>query len=124
MRLAKERQEWKNLIMPHTPLGFKGGDEGQDIRELKQLRRRPQRQLQKTTGFMNKTSHFLVHFFDVHCTTKGDVTRDDSRRRLFAQHSVALLEQCCNHSKQRCNNVATQCCAKNRRCESSRVTSS
>ena len=105
MRLAKERQEWKNLIMPHTPLGFKGGDEGQDIRELKQLRRRPQRQLQKTTGFMNKTSHFLVHFFDVHCTTKGDVTRDDSRRRFFAQHSVALLEQCCNHSKQRCNTV-------------------
>ena len=53
----------------------------------------------------------------------GDVTRDDSQRRFLAQHSVAILEQCCNHSKQCRNNVATLCCAKNRRCESSRVTS-
>ena len=34
-----------------------------------------------------------------------------------------MLEQCCNFSKQCRNNVATPCCAKNRRCESSRVTS-
>ena len=34
-----------------------------------------------------------------------------------------MLEQCCNHSKQCRNNVATLCCTKNRRCESSRVTS-
>ena len=37
-----------------------------------------------------------------------------------------MLEQCCNHSKQCCNNVATLSCpknVKNRRCESSRVTS-
>ena len=34
-----------------------------------------------------------------------------------------MLEQCCNHSKQCRNNVATLCCAKNRHCESSRVTS-
>ena len=54
---------------------------------------------------------------------KGDVTRDDSQRRFLAQHSVAMLEQCCNHSKQCRNNVATLCCAKNRRCKSSRVTS-
>ena len=31
---------------------------------------------------------------------------------------------CCNYSNQCRNNVATLCCAKNRRCESSRVTSS
>ena len=37
--------------------------------------------------------------------------------------SVAMLEQCCNHSKQYCNDVATLYCAKNRRCELSRVTS-
>ena len=55
--------------------------------------------------------------------TKGDVTRDDSQRRFLAQHGVEMLEQCCNHSKQCRNNVATPCCAKNRRCESSRVTS-
>ena len=49
---------------------------------------------------------------------KGHVTRDDSQRRFLAQHSVAMLGQCCNHSKQCRNNVATLCCAKNRRCES------
>ena len=54
---------------------------------------------------------------------KGDVARDDSQLRFLAQHSVAVLEQCCNYSKQCRNNVATLCCAKNRRCESSRVTS-
>ena len=42
---------------------------------------------------------------------------------FYAQHSAAMLEQCCNYSKQCRNNVATLCCAKNRRCESSRVTS-
>ena len=36
---------------------------------------------------------------------------------------VAMLQQCCNHSKQCRNNVVTLCCAENRRCESSRVTS-
>ena len=49
-------------------------------------------------------------------------TRDDSQRRFFAQHSVTMLEQCCNHSKQCRSNVAKLSCAKNRRCESSRVT--
>ena len=44
-------------------------------------------------------------------------------RRFWAHHSVAKLEQCCNHSKQCRNSVATPCCVKNRRCESSRVTS-
>ena len=33
-----------------------------------------------------------------------------------------MLEQCCNPSKHCRKNVATLCCAKNRRCESSRVT--
>ena len=50
---------------------------------------------------------------------KGDVTRHDSQRRFLAQHSVAMLEQCCNHSKQWLNNVATLCCPKNRLHESS-----
>ena len=54
---------------------------------------------------------------------KVDVTRDDSQRRFLAQHSVAMLEQCCNHSKQCRNNIATLCCAENGRCESSPVTS-
>ena len=38
-------------------------------------------------------------------------------------HSVAMLEQCCNHSKQCSNNGVVLCCAENRRCKSSRVTS-
>ena len=54
---------------------------------------------------------------------EGDVTRrDDSQRRFQAQHGVAMLEQCCCHSKQCCTNVATLCCAKNCRCKSSSVT--
>ena len=45
------------------------------IRELKQLRRRHQRQLQKNNRFNDqnnssaRASRYLVHFFDVHCTT-------------------------------------------------------
>ena len=42
---------------------------------------------------------------------------------FFAQHSVAMLEQCCKYSKQCRNNVEMMCCVKNRRCKSSRVTS-
>ena len=37
----------------------------------------------------------------------GDVTRDDSQRQFLAQHSVAMLEQCCNYSK----NVGERCAA-------------
>ena len=55
--------------------------------------------------------------------SKGDVTRNDSQQRFLAQHSVAMLEQCCNSSKQCGKNVASLCWAKNRRCESFRVTS-
>ena len=54
---------------------------------------------------------------------QGDVTQDDSQRWFLVQHGVAVLEQCCNPSKQCRNNIATLCCAKNRRYESSRVTS-
>ena len=49
----------------------------------------------------------------------GDVRRDDSQQRFLAQHSFAMLD---NAAKLR-NNVVTLCCAKNRRQESSRVTS-
>ena len=54
---------------------------------------------------------------------KGDVTRDDSQRRFLAQHNVATLLRHCFEWSQHCSNIATLCCAKNRRCESSRVTS-
>ena len=46
-----------------------------DNRELKQLRRRPQRQLQKSNRFNDqnnssaRASRFLLHLFDVHYTT-------------------------------------------------------
>lgn len=49
-----------------------------------------------------------------------DVTRDDSERRFLAQHRVL---QCWNDIVIMRNNVATLCCAKNRPCESPRVTS-
>lgn len=53
---------------------------------------------------------------------KGNVTWNDLQQELLAKHSVAMLEQSCNHSRQS-GNFATLCCTKNRRCESSGVTS-
>ena len=47
---------------------------------------------------------------------RGTIRNDD----FLAQHSVAMLEQCCKHLKHCRNNVATLCCAKNRRDNSSR----
>ena len=49
-------------------------------------------------------------------TLRLDITREDSLRRFFVKHSIAMLEQCCNHLKQRRNNVATLCYSKNRCC--------
>ena len=48
---------------------------------------------------------------------------DDSQQRFLAQHSVAMLEQCCKDSKQCRNNFAVLCWVKNHCGESSRVTS-
>ena len=42
---------------------------------------------------------------------------------VLVQHSVAMLEQVCNHWKHCRNNVLTLCCAKNCHCESSSLTS-
>ena len=42
---------------------------------------------------------------------------------MLEQHSLAMLKQYCNLSKQCRNNVATMCCAKNRLRELSRVAS-
>ena len=54
---------------------------------------------------------------------KGEVTQDDSQQRFFCatQHcNVGTMLQPFTQCR---NNVATICCAKNRCCESSRVTS-
>ena len=42
---------------------------------------------------------------------------------VLAPHSVATLARHCFEWSQHCSNIATLCCAKNRRCESSRATS-
>ena len=76
--------------------GHDDDDDYYNNRELKQLRRRPQRRLPKNKRFSDqnntsaRASRFLVHFFDVHCTTTTwifliwrfmeDV---DMRRRIF-----------------------------------------
>ena len=41
---------------------------------------------------------------------------------FLAQQSVAMLEQCCSHSKLCRNKVEMMFCVKNRPCKSSRVT--
>ena len=63
---------------------------------------------------MKKASFSCLHqWFALEMTSTGDGTRDDSQRRFSAQQSVATLLQ----------HIVTLCCVKNRRCESSRVTS-
>ena len=55
--------------------GHADDDDYYNSRGLKQVRRRPQRRLQKHNRFNDQNnssapvSSFLVHFFDVHCTT-------------------------------------------------------
>ena len=55
----------------------------------------------------------------------GDVTRDDSQRRLFflrtAYHNTVLRHYV--EWLQHCSNIATLCCTQNLRCKSSRVKS-
>ena len=55
-------------------------------------------------------------FFKSNQTLRLDIRREDSLRRFFAKHSIAMLEQCCNHLKQSRNNVAKLCYSKNRCC--------
>ena len=75
--------------------------------------------------FRQPPAHMSLSNYDDFHKTIGlsDVTGNDSQRQFLAQKNVAILEQHCNHSKQCRNNDATLCCAKNHRCESSRVTS-
>ena len=74
-------------------------------RDLTKVRRRRQRERQDSNRF------------------NDDVTRDVSQRRFLAQHSVATLLRHCFGWLQHCSSIAALCCAKNRGCESSRVTS-
>ena len=60
-----------------------------------------------------------VSSFKISPIPKRDVTRDDSWRRFLAQHSVTTLFR----SFAALSNIAKLCCAKNRCCESSRLTS-
>ena len=50
-----------------------------------------------------------------------ETTRNDDLTE--AQHSVATLLRNCFEWLQHCSSIATLCCVKNHRCESSRVTS-
>ena len=53
---------------------------------------------------------------------KGDGTRSDMQRRFLAQQSITTLLRYCLRWSQHCSHIANSCCAKNRRCESCRVT--
>ena len=65
---------------------------------------------------LNHAPRLQKGYFRLTCrVAQADVTRDDSQRRFLAQHCFEYL--------QHCSNIATKCCAKSRRCESSRVTS-
>ena len=79
------------------------------------------RDIQKTAGRENSPQLSCVHV--LHKTEIRQITRVDSQRRFLAQNSVVTLWQYCFEWLQRCSNIARLCCAKNRRCVSSRVTS-
>ena len=72
-----------------------------------------------------KKNDELVSFFfcSYFCASFEMMLHGKIRKDTFlAQHSVAMLEQCCYYRKESRNNVATLCCANNCRCESSRAT--
>ena len=66
--------------------------------ELKQLRRRPQRRLQKNNRFNDqnnssaRTSRFLVHFFDVHYTNEWSTEWNTYSN---SKHQRNILKACC-----------------------------
>ena len=47
----------------------------------------------------------------------------DSQRRFLVQITITILLRHCFEWLQHCSNIAALCCAQNRRCESSHVTS-
>ena len=67
---------------------------------------------------LHKTDIALRHIYSA--SPKGVLLRSCYTGRFattnLAQHSLAMVGQCCNHSKQCRNNVAALCCAKNCRC--------
>ena len=65
----------------------------------------------RTTSSTCKFPQKSLIFGGLHELRKGDVTQGDSQRWFFAQHSIAMLEECCNHLNRCRNNVAMPCCA-------------
>ena len=57
----------------------------------------------------------------ISCNAKGDVSWNDSQQRFLAQHSITALLRHCFEWLQYCSNIATLCCTKYRRCQSSSV---
>jgi len=57
------------------------------------------------------------------CSTLRWCYRGDLQRRFLTQHIISRLLRHCFEWLRHCSNMAALCCAKNRRCESSRVTS-
>ena len=68
-----------------------------------------------------KPSKLIPHWDPL--VSQGNITQDDLQRRFLAQHSVITLLRHCFERLQHCSNVWTLCCTKNRRYESSRLTS-
>jgi len=117
-RVIKIQRRYSTLASLHTP---STRNQFHSSKEHKQRRRRRQRKQEKSNRMRLAKQQLCTcimlfcTFLCRPCTTKGDVSRDDSQRRFSVQHSLAMLEQRCNHSKQYSHNVATLFCAKNRR---------
>ena len=72
---------------------------------------------EKDVSFPEERNAFVLDHLHGRRDVTCKLTWDDSQRRFFAQHSIAMFKQCCNQSKPCRNNVATlQYCPKNCRC--------
>ena len=75
----------------------------------------------RSENYGQETNYFILSFLEIFFLS--DVTRNDSQQRFLAQHSVATLLLHCFEWLHHCSNIGALRCAKNRRCESYRVTS-
>ena len=108
---ARDKKQRRHFFVGRTTWKFcSGGDK---------IRRAGGYQCKVKMGGSEKSEQEHVRHF-LH---KGEITRDDSQQRFLAQHNIKALLRHCFEWLQHCSNIATLCCAENRRSKSFRVTS-
>ena len=119
---ARNKKQRKPISLPEEKILqlYSGGEkmrnassyQGENERQNKVNRNTNISSIKRVTRKLKEVSRF-----------KGDVTRNDSERRFLAQHSITILLRIVLNGYNKIAKIATLCCAKNRCCESSRITS-